>query len=186
MSKTIDDYLKEIGEDNGKDQYSFGVLFSNLTEDAEEAIGGNCVLFSMTEKTARALDGIRNELAKGKIGSIKIDMPSFLTTGVRNVDCKPENKIAPIAKGYLDDILVDDGYYPDNVSIEIRKDGINIEISTETEPGDGNLNVRCVAKIPGDLLVRAVEEAKDIPTEKFADLAERLFDGESAPSMSPR
>ena len=193
MPKTIDDYLKEISNDRGEEQYSFATLFNDLTDDAEEAIGGNCVLFSMTERIAKALNGIRNELPQEM--SIRIDMPLWLTTGVRHMDrnaaetlgeaVTAENRVIPIGKGALNDSLVDDGYYPDNVFIEIGRNGINIEVSTETVPGDGHLNCKCVAKMPGGKLVNAMEEATNTPPDRLAEFAEQLFGSQSVPAMSP-
>lgn len=185
--KTIEDCIREItssavrdnvlskAPDRDDEQYSFVSLFKRLAGDAEEAIDGNCILFSMTEQVAQALCDMEKAIPDGLRG-VELDMPSFLTTGVRFMHGEENMIVTPIAKGRLNDILVDDGYYPNNVFIRINRNKVSIVVSTT--------GVEAVADIPGDTLVNAVREAMKASPEDFERNAETFFKGnENAPRM---
>lgn len=183
MGKTIEELMKEIQDDTGKDQYSFGALFQNLQNDDDELLEGNCLLFSMNETIAKALNEMRGALPEGS-DSVRISFPKALTLGVRYVTGGQDNELTPIAKGYLDDSLIDDGYYPDDNFIRVTRDAVAIEV--EVEDPFKEIQVKGIAEFPGDLLLIEVREAKNTSQEKMAELAEGLFTDTPVSSMSPR
>lgn len=186
MGKTFDGCMKEINDDSGDGQYSFGALFDNLEDGDDELLEGNCVLFSMTEKTARAINDMRESIPKGN-DSVKINMPPHLKAAVRYALGSQERALTPIAKGSLNDTLIGDGCYLDknDVHIRVTRDGVAIEVFAEAAYHK-DINVTGIARIPGNLLIDAMEEAMNTPPEQLLLFADRLFTEESAPAMSLR
>lgn len=194
--KTIDDLMREINSsairdnvlskapDTDDEQYSFAVPFNFPSEEAKDVFCGNCLLFSMTGQVARALSDMTGSIPRG-FRSMEITMPDFLGVGVRSAS-NPEDGLTYVAKSRMDRAGMTDIYWPRNkdVGISVSSDGIAITLyAPDEDPGE---YIMAQARFSAEDLLSALDKAAKSTPEDAAMNAERLFENQSAPSMSCR
>lgn len=178
---SIHDCMQEINNAADKDMYSFG---TRLTVDANGALGGDCLLFTITETIANALNKMRAAIPEAagevQIGALIPIEDNEAVAVIRND--RLGSDITCIAKGDFKDAIGDTAcHYVYNAAIRVMRSKINIELTA--------LNGKSVAiaELWYESLVNAMNDAVKADPEDIARNAERIFgERENVPSMSCR
>lgn len=154
--------------------------FLSIPEECVEMVGGDCVVFSMTENIAEALCKMQKALPEG-LDSVNVKIPVQLAFGVLSMEEEPETIVTGLGKGNVDDeFLGRYGSFPDGVNLRVSGHGISIVIREHVSDSD----YIAEAKFSGETLIEAVRASLAM-SDKDAEEARAYlfqFDGSPAPA----
>lgn len=145
--------------------------FISMPEEAEEMIGGNCVMFSMTENIAQALCDLQKVIPDG-LDSVSVSAPLSLTFGVRSMEGEPEQVLTGLGKGDVDDTFMGDfGAYPDDFSIRVSPRCVSLIVQERV----GDIVYIAEAPFKDRTLLEATKRSWEMSDEAVGQVMEELF-----------
>lgn len=167
--KNLSDFLSDFAGCHNGERVKLVCPFTTLSDITENVLGANCVMFTMTNQVAEILCNIQKNLPQGVRG-IDLDMPSFLSVGVRTMYGFAEN-VTALGPGDLDDIVIGDGYFPDVFSLHISSEAISLSVS--------EVVYTAIARMPQDSLLIQTRQAATMTPEETESLMNGLFADEA-------
>lgn len=176
---TLNDCMTVINAASRKEPFvRLAVAFGRLYQAADEAIGGDCVIFTMTEPIAKSLCDMEKLLPQG-IEHMELRLPASLSAAVLYKRGEKKQIVTPLGKGGLDDALIETGYCPDRVFLRVFRDKVAVVVKAMD---NRNYLHEAGALMPKDSLLAATRGALSMSAEDAENAREELLD-ESGPRM---
>lgn len=145
--------------------------FLSMPEESVEMIGGDCIMFSMTENIAQALCDLQKVIPDG-LDSVNVRVPLSLTFGVRAAENEPEATLIGLGKGDIDDSFIGDGCYPDGITIRVDPRRVSFVVRERVS----DIDYIAEAAFEGRTLLDAVKHSWEMSDEAVDEIMEQVFE----------
>lgn len=183
---TFEKYLEKIAtmdvyQSGGDNRQAYLAAALHVSEDTEKALGGNTLIFAMSERVAEALHGMQKFLPEGR-DFVEIEMPYLLSASIMPTlpgVLSNGNDLSIMHLGEKNDDFPPfpvTPSYPDKTTIRVTERAISFVVSKN----DDDRVIMASVTLPGVMLEHLVWWGLHVPEDKIWNNMRELF-GDAMP-----